>query len=109
MARWRIATCASSRSFSNEARRLLPGRAGFFHECGGIMPFDRDSMRKVLSVLADKGVYLGTSSWKYPGWRGTLYDDSRYVWRGRFSAARFERLCLGEYAQAFKTVCVDAA
>jgi len=54
-------------------------------------------------------VFLGTSSWKYPGWRGQLYDTDRYVWRGKFSEARFERLCLAEYAEVFKTVCVDAA
>ncbi len=38
-----------------------------------------------------------------------LYDESRYVFRGRFSEARFNRQCLAEYAQVFKTVCVDAA
>jgi len=25
---------------------------------------------------------------KYSGWRGQLYDESRYVWRGRFAEAR---------------------
>ena len=73
------------------------------------MAFDRDQMSMVAALLAGKGVFLGTSSWKYPGWRGMLYDDARYVWRGRFSAARFEKLCLAEYAEVFKTVCVDAA
>jgi uncharacterized protein YecE (DUF72 family) len=73
------------------------------------MPFDRQQMMTVAAALAGQGVFIGTSSWKYPGWRGQLYDEGRYVWRGRFSEARFERLCLGEYAQVFKTVCVDAA
>ena len=59
--------------------------------------------------MAQQGVFVGTSSWKYPGWRGQLYTDDRYVWRGRFSEARFEELCLTEYSQVFKTVCVDAA
>ena len=54
-------------------------------------------------------MYLGTSSWKYPGWRGQIYTDDRYVWRGRFSETRFDRQCLAEYAEVFKTVCVDAA
>ena len=73
------------------------------------MPFDRDKVRGAVSELASSGVFVGTSSWKYPGWRGQLYDDSRYIWRGRFSEARLEKYCLTEYAQVFKTVCVDAA
>lgn len=59
--------------------------------------------------MAQQGVFVGTSSWKYSGWRGQIYTDDRYVWRGRFSEARFEELCLTEYSQVFKTVCVDAA
>ena len=73
------------------------------------MPFEREQMKRAAAALASEGVYLGTSSWKYPGWRGQLYDDSRYIWRGRFSEARLEKYCLTEYAQVFKTVCVDAA
>jgi uncharacterized protein YecE (DUF72 family) len=73
------------------------------------MPFDRDKMKTAVAALAGEGVFIGTSSWKYPGWRGQLYDGDRYVWRGKFSEARFERLCLAEYAEVFKTVCVDAA
>jgi uncharacterized protein YecE (DUF72 family) len=73
------------------------------------MAFDRDALQSQLSVLAAQGVFLGTSSWKYAGWRGTLYDESRYIRRGRFSEARFEKYCLAEYAEVFKTVCVDAA
>ena len=37
-----------------------------------------------------------------------LYDESRYVYRGKFAESRFERDCLSEYAEVFKTVCVDA-
>src|SRR5436190_10436982 len=73
------------------------------------MAFDRDKVKRAASELAVQGVFIGTSSWKYPGWRGQLYDDSRYIWRGRFSQARLEKYCLAEYAQVFKTVCVDAA
>ena len=71
--------------------------------------FDRERLREKLSRLAERGVLLGTSSWKYPGWRGQLYSHDRYVWRGRFSETRFDRQCLAEYAEVFKTVCVDAA
>ncbi len=39
------------------------------------MPFDRDQMRQKAQELAANGVFIGTSSWKYPGWRGMLYDQ----------------------------------
>ncbi len=68
-----------------------------------------DPLSGRLSRLAASGVYLGTSSWKYPGWLGSVYTRDRYIWRGRFSTTRFERLCLAEYAETFKSVCVDAA
>src|SRR5437762_14209445 len=73
------------------------------------MAFQREQMKAAAASLAARGIYIGTSSWKYAGWRGQLYDESRYVWRGRLSEARFEKLCLAEYAEVFKTVCVDAA
>lgn len=62
-----------------------------------------------LAALAREGVYVGTSSWKYPGWRGMLYDETRYMYRGKVAESRFEKQCLAEYAEVFKTVCVDAA
>jgi len=61
------------------------------------------------AALAERGVLLGTSSWKYAGWRGMLYDESRYLWRDKVAESRFEKNCLSEYAEVFKTVCVDAA
>jgi uncharacterized protein YecE (DUF72 family) len=73
------------------------------------MPFDRDQMSEKVAKLASDGVFIGTSSWKYPGWRGMLYDESRYVYRGKFAVSRFEKNCLTEYAEVFKTVCLDAA
>jgi uncharacterized protein YecE (DUF72 family) len=73
------------------------------------MAFDRDSLKSVVADLAAQGVYIGTSSWKYPGWLGMLYDRSRYEYRGKFAETRFKRDCLVEYAEVFKAVCVDAA
>ena len=73
------------------------------------MTFDREQMKVRLAELARAGVFIGTSSWKYPGWFGQLYERDRYVWRGRYAESRFERNCLAEYAEFFKTVCVDAA
>ncbi len=73
------------------------------------MNFDRQQLQAAAARLATQGIFVGTSSWKYPGWQGLLYDKDRYVFRGRYSNARFERNCLGEYSEVFKTVCVDAA
>jgi uncharacterized protein YecE (DUF72 family) len=62
-----------------------------------------------LRALADEGIYFGTSSWKYDGWLGTIYNEDRYQTRGKFSNAKFEENCLSEYAQTFPTVCGDFA
>ncbi len=60
-----------------------------------------------LRALADRGIYLGTSSWKYEGWLGSIYSPERYSTRGRVSTTRFETDCLAEYAETFPTVCGD--
>ncbi|PWU09743.1 MAG: DUF72 domain-containing protein [Verrucomicrobia bacterium] len=73
------------------------------------MSFDRARMKETAAALAGEGIYIGGSSWKYSGWLGQLYTQDRYVWKGRFAEARFERQCLAEYAEVFKSVCVDAA
>ncbi len=66
-------------------------------------------MKQQVGELAANGVFLGTSSWKYQGWLGQLYTPSRYEYRGKVATTRFERDCLAEYSEVFKTVCVDAA
>jgi uncharacterized protein YecE (DUF72 family) len=73
------------------------------------MPFDRVMMKAKAAELAARGVFIGNSSWKYPGWLGQLYTQARYEYRGKPAKTRFERDCLVEYAEVFKTVCVDAA
>lgn len=75
----------------------------------GIQPFDRAGMRERAALLAAQGVFLGTSSWKYEGWLGQLYSAERYQYHGKLAKTRFERSCLTEYGEVFKTVCVDAA
>jgi uncharacterized protein YecE (DUF72 family) len=62
-----------------------------------------------LRTLADEGIYFGTSSWKYEGWLGSIYNEERYKTRGKHSKARFEENCLSEYARTFPTVCGDFA
>ena len=73
------------------------------------MAFEREQIKKKTAELAAQGVYIGTSSWKYEGWFGQLYTPTRYEYRGKVAKTRFERECLSEYAEVFKTVSVDAA
>jgi len=67
-----------------------------------------EPLRKPIADLASANVYVGTSSWKYPGWLGQVYSPERYATRGKFSKAKFDKECLAEYAEMFPTVCVDA-
>jgi uncharacterized protein YecE (DUF72 family) len=62
-----------------------------------------------LHALAERGVFLGTSSWKYEGWLGTIYSPEHYLTRGKLSKKKFEETCLAEYALTFPTVCGDFA
>jgi uncharacterized protein YecE (DUF72 family) len=73
------------------------------------MSFDRVSLAQSVQQLAQRGYYIGTSSWKYEGWLNQLYTPARYEYRGKVAMKRFEQNCLREYAEVFKTVCVDAA
>lgn len=57
---------------------------------------DLPSFRAQLAALTERGIYVGTSSWKYPGWLGQIYSPSRYEYRGKFANTRFERECLRE-------------
>jgi hypothetical protein len=66
-------------------------------------------LRPRLRALADRGIYFGTSSWKYEGWLGSIYKTDRYLTRGKHSRAKFEENCLAEYAEVFPTVCGDFA
>ena len=51
--------------------------------------------------LAAQGTYLGTSSWKYRGWEGTIYQG------GYSSEAQFQRQSLREYTALLPCVGVD--
>ena len=70
-------------------------------------PFPREELKAGVAALAREGIYIGTSSWKYEGWLGLLYTPERYMTRGRISRAKFEKTCLAEFAEVFKTVCLD--
>jgi uncharacterized protein YecE (DUF72 family) len=77
-----------------------------FDEPGG---FDRAGLAEKLRALAQQGIYIGGSSWKYEGWLGQIYSRERYLARGRFSQRLFEQECLREYAETFPAVCGDFA
>jgi uncharacterized protein YecE (DUF72 family) len=70
-------------------------------------PGSRSPLARDLGTLAGQGIYFGASSWKYPGWLGSIYSQSRYTVRGKFSHRRFEEECLAEYAETFPVVCGD--
>lgn len=70
--------------------------------------FPVQMLRNAAEALAARQVFIGTSSWKYPGWTGLLYDEQRYLHNGKFAESRFKRHALEEYAHVFRTVCLDA-
>ncbi|HEV3164676.1 MAG TPA: DUF72 domain-containing protein [Isosphaeraceae bacterium] len=80
-----------------------------FDDADDQLPPQAARLAPALHSLAEQGVYLGTSSWKYEGWLGSIYSPERYVTRGRFSKKKFEAECLTEYAKTFPTVCGDFA
>jgi uncharacterized protein YecE (DUF72 family) len=76
--------------------------------------FPRDQFRQQIAELAGQGIYVGTSSWKYEGWLGLLYSPEKYLryfkeGPPKILKGRFEKTCLAEYAETFKTVCLDGA
>jgi uncharacterized protein YecE (DUF72 family) len=60
---------------------------------------NRDRIRR----WSSKGILFGSSSWKYPGWKGQVYN------RSYPSQKAFERECLAEYSELFPTVSADFA
>ena len=76
-------------------------------------PFSLEPLRQQLANLAAAGIYVGTSSWKYEGWLGVIYSPEKYLryfkeGPPKILKGRFEQTCLAEYAETFKTVCLDA-
>ena len=73
---------------------------------GSLFERERPLARRLMA-LAGRGVFIGTSSWKYEGWLGSIYSPERYVTRGKFSQKKFDDTCLAEYAETFPIVCAD--
>jgi len=75
----------------------------------GDLPPQAARLAPKLQALAERGIYFGTSSWKYEGWLSTIYSPERYTTRGKVSMKKFEETCLTEYARTFSTLCGDFA
>ena len=58
-------------------------------------------MDRQIRALQKKHVYIGTSSWKYPGWQGLIYKKNYK------SEKAFKADCLPEYAEHFSALGVD--
>ena len=71
----------------------------------GSLPREEFSHR--LRRFAGESIFIGTSSWKYPGWLGSVYTDDAYRGRSRFSERKFNETCLSEYAEVFPAVGGD--
>ncbi|MBI3558368.1 MAG: DUF72 domain-containing protein [Deltaproteobacteria bacterium] len=54
-----------------------------------------------LWALARRGIYFGTSSWKYESWKDAVYCDEYKTKK------HFDQNCLGEYARIFPAVGGD--
>ncbi len=72
-----------------------------------LFPAPRAELAERLAALARRNIWIGASSWKYPGWLGRIYTAERYQTRGRFSEKKFKDACLAEYAETFPIVCGD--
>ncbi len=79
----------------------------FDSEPEGDLPERAAVLAPKLRALAEKGLYFGTSSWKYEGWLGSIYRSDRYETRGKFSQKKFESECLREYGKVFPIVGGD--
>ena len=69
--------------------------------------FDRRGLQSKIRALAEHGIYIGTSSWRYEGWLNQIYTPERYMSKGRFSKKRFHELCIHEYAETFPIIGGD--
>ena len=85
------------------------GTMSLFAESEDDLPPQAQRLSPKLHQLAEKGIYIGTSSWKYEGWLGSIYSEQHYLTRGKYSKKKFEESCLTEYARTFPTVCGDFA
>jgi uncharacterized protein YecE (DUF72 family) len=69
--------------------------------------FDRQGLAARIRGLADRKIFIGTSSWRYEGWLGQVYTPERYFTRGKFSKKKFHEESIQEYAETFPIIGGD--
>jgi uncharacterized protein YecE (DUF72 family) len=69
--------------------------------------FNRRDLSAKVRALAERNIFIGTSSWRYEGWLGQIYTPERYMSRGRFSKKKFHEESIQEYAETFPIVGAD--
>jgi uncharacterized protein YecE (DUF72 family) len=84
-------------------RKNAPGTLSLFNDAPVPPAPYAERNRERLRRWASKGIYFGTSSWKYPGWKGMVYN------RPYPSKKAFDQECVAEYSELFPTVCADFA
>ena len=84
-------------------RKNAPGTLPLFNDAPVPPTPYAQRNRERLRRWASAGIYFGTSSWKYPGWKGMVYN------RSYPSKKAFDRECIAEYSELFPTVCADFA
>ena len=86
-------------SLFGDAAPAPPSKAAPLAPASEFVERNRERIRR----WSSKGVLFGSSSWKYPGWKGQVYN------RAYPSQKVFERECLSEYSELFPTVSADFA
>lgn len=72
-----------------------------------VSTFDREGLAARVRALAERKVFIGTSSWRYEGWLGQVYTPERYFTRGKFSKKKFNEESIQEYAETFPIIGGD--
>ncbi len=82
----------------------MPSQSNLFDS---IPTFDRQRLAAKIRTLADRKIFIGTSSWRYEGWLGQVYTPERYFTRGKFSKRKFHEESIQEYAETFPIIGGD--
>src|SRR3954451_7243334 len=82
----------------------MPSQPNLFES---VPTFDRQRLAAESRTLAERKIFIGTSSWRYEGWLGQVYTPERYYTRGRFSKKKFHEESIQEYAETFPIIGGD--